>query len=82
MLLKLSSQPVGLVTHCQGSALSGRGREAMKSQQKVEYYKRAAEARRLAKRTADTAEKVDLFDVERRWLSLARDTTEEEDLVR
>ena len=50
----------------------------MKSQQQAEYYKRAAEARRLAK---ETYEKVDLFDVEKRWLSLARDP-DEEDLVR
>jgi hypothetical protein len=35
------------------------------------YYKRAAEARRLAKATSDPEEKVDLFDVEQRWLSLA-----------
>ena len=54
----------------------------MKSQQQAEYYKRAAEARRLAKETSDPAEKVDLFDVEQRWLSLARDTPDEEDLVR
>jgi hypothetical protein len=33
--------------------------------EKVEYYKRAAEAHRLDKRTVDTAEKADLFDVER-----------------
>ena len=30
----------------------------MKSQQQAEYYKRAAEARRLAKETSDPAEKV------------------------
>jgi hypothetical protein len=53
----------------------------MKSQQQAEYYKRAAEARRLAKETYDPEEKVDLFDVEKRWLSLARDP-DEEDLVR
>jgi hypothetical protein len=54
----------------------------MKSQQQAEYYKRAAEARRLAREAADPAEKVDLFEVEQRWLSLARDTGGEEDLVR
>ena len=54
----------------------------MKSQQQAEYYKRAAEARRLAKDTYDPEEKVDLFDVEQRWLSFARDTPDEEDLVR
>jgi hypothetical protein len=53
----------------------------MKSQQ-AEYYKRAAEARRLAKEAADAGEKVDLFKVERGWLSLARDAAVEEDLVR
>jgi hypothetical protein len=35
-------------------------------------YKRAAEARRLAKAALDPAQKADLFDVERGWLSLAR----------
>jgi hypothetical protein len=54
----------------------------MKNQQQAEYYKRAAEARRLAREAADPAEKVDLFEVERSWLSLARDATDEEDLVR
>jgi hypothetical protein len=53
----------------------------MKNQQKAEYYKQAAQARRLAKVTSDPAEKVDLFEVERGWLSLARDATDEEDLV-
>jgi hypothetical protein len=42
-----------------------------------EYYRRAAEARRLAKETCDPAEKVDLFAVERRWLSFARSPSEE-----
>jgi hypothetical protein len=54
----------------------------MKIQKKTEYHKRAAEARRLAKEAADPAEKVDLFEVERGWLSLARDAPDEEDLVR
>jgi hypothetical protein len=38
---------------------------------KSECLKRAAEVRRFARLSADTAEKVDLFSVERRWLSLA-----------
>jgi hypothetical protein len=54
----------------------------MKTQQQAEYYKRAAEARRLARETSDPAEKVDLFEVEQRWLLLARDAAAEEDLVR
>jgi hypothetical protein len=54
----------------------------MKNQQQAQYYKRAAEARRLAREADDPAEKVDLFKVERAWLSLARDTPDEEDLVR
>jgi hypothetical protein len=54
----------------------------MKREQEAEYYKRAAEARRLAKGTSDPAEKVDLFEVEQRWLSLARDPADEEDRVR
>jgi hypothetical protein len=49
------------------------GRLAMqeKIQDKLECLKRAAEIRRFARETADSAEKVDLFSVERRWLSLA-----------
>jgi hypothetical protein len=54
----------------------------MKSQQQAEYYKRAAEARRLAREAADPAEKADLFKVERGWLSLASASTDEEHLVR
>ena len=54
----------------------------MKNHQQAEYYKRAAEARRLARETSDPAEKVDLFEVEQRWLSLARDPADHEDLVR
>jgi hypothetical protein len=54
----------------------------MKSQQQTEYYKRAAEAHRLATEAVDPAEKVDLFKVERAWLSLARDAPDEEELVR
>jgi hypothetical protein len=42
-----------------------------KPQDKSECLKRAAEVRRFARETGDTAEKVDLFSVERRWLSLA-----------
>jgi hypothetical protein len=53
-----------------------------KNQRKAEYYKQAAQARRLAKVTSDPAEKVDFFEVERGWLSLARDATDEEDLVK
>jgi hypothetical protein len=54
----------------------------MKNHQQAEYYKRAAEARRLAKETLDPDEKVDLFKVEQGWLSLARNATDAEDLVR
>jgi hypothetical protein len=54
----------------------------MKSQQQAEYYKRAAEAHQLAREAADPKEKLDLYDVERGWLSLAGATTDEEDLVR
>jgi hypothetical protein len=79
-LQKLNLQPAGNIL--QRSEFPGCGRESMKSQQQAEYYKRAAEARRLAKETSDPVEKVDLFDVEQRWLSLARDTPDEEDLVR
>jgi PAB1-binding protein PBP1 len=72
-------QPAG--TFCNAASCPAAGGES-KSQQQPEYYKRAAEARRLAKETSDPEEKVDLFDVEKRWLSLARDTPDEEDLVR
>ena len=41
------------------------------SQDKSECLKRAAEARRLARKTVDLSEKADLFSVERRWRSLA-----------
>jgi len=45
----------------QRSELLGRtGGNPMKSQQQTEYYKRAAEARRLATEAIDPAEKVDL----------------------
>jgi len=54
----------------------------MKSKHRTEYYTRAAEARRLATEAVDPAEKVDLFKVERAWLSLARDAPDEEELVR
>jgi hypothetical protein len=54
----------------------------MKNQQQAEYYKLAAEARRLAKGTLDPDEKVDLFQVELGWLSLARDARDEEERVR
>ena len=54
----------------------------MKNQQQAEYYKLVAEARRLAKGTLDPDEKVDLFQVERGWLSLARDARDEEERVR
>jgi hypothetical protein len=40
-------------------------------QDKSECLKRAAEARRFARETRDSAEKADLFSVERRWRSLA-----------
>jgi hypothetical protein len=53
-----------------------------KTEHQSECYKRAAEARRLAKGTLDPDEKVDLFKVERGWLSLARNAADEEDLVR
>jgi hypothetical protein len=54
----------------------------MKSHQQAEYYKRAAEARRLARETSDPEVKVDLFAVEQRWLTLARENPDEEELVR
>jgi hypothetical protein len=56
-----------------------RGTTMEKKQQQLECYKRAAEARRLAKAARDPAEKVDLFDVERGWLSLARATDEKDE---
>jgi hypothetical protein len=40
-------------------------------QDKSECLKRAAEARRFARKAGDSAEKADLFSVERRWRSLA-----------
>jgi len=43
-----------------------------KEQRRLECFRRAAEAHRLAQKTRDPAEKVDLFDVERGWRSLAR----------
>ena len=52
----------------------------MKSHQQAEYYKRAAEARRLARETSDPEVKVDLFAVEQRWLALA--DADQEELVR
>jgi hypothetical protein len=64
------------------SELSGPQEGLMKNQQQAEYYKLAAEARRFAKGTLDPDEKVDLFKVERGWLSLARDPADEEELVR
>jgi hypothetical protein len=72
----------GLGTSCKRTELFGRGRDLMKSPQQAEYYRRAAEARRLAKEALDPGEKVDLFEVEQRWLALALDPPDEEDLVR
>jgi hypothetical protein len=39
--------------------------------------KRAAEARRLARKTVDSSEKADLVSVERRWRSLGEPSQEE-----
>ena len=39
----------------------------------VECYRRAEEARRMAKAALTPWEKADLVEVEQRWLSLARD---------
>jgi hypothetical protein len=47
------------------------------SQDKSECLKRAAEARRLARKTVDSSEKADLFSVERRWRSLGEPSQEE-----
>jgi hypothetical protein len=48
-----------------------------KSQDKLEFLKRAAEARRLARKSVDSSEKVDLFSIERRWRSLGEPSQEE-----
>jgi hypothetical protein len=48
-----------------------------KPQDESECLKRAAEARRFARKTGDTAEKADLFSVERRWRSLGEPPEEE-----
>jgi hypothetical protein len=48
-----------------------------KSQDKSEFLKRAAEARRLARKTVDSSEKADLFSIERRWRSLGERSQEE-----
>jgi hypothetical protein len=47
-----------------------------KFQQRLEFRQRAAEAHRIAQEARDPAEKVDIFAVERRWLSLARGADE------
>jgi hypothetical protein len=52
----------------------------MKTEQQTECYKRAAEARRLAKEASEPEVKADLFTVEQRWLALA--DADEEELVR
>jgi hypothetical protein len=66
----------------QSSELARPQEARMKNQQQAEYYRLAAEARRLAKGTLDPQEKVDLFQVERGWLSLAHDARDEEERVR
>jgi hypothetical protein len=48
-----------------------------KSQDKSEFLKRAAEARRLARKTVDSSEKADLFSIERRWRSVGESSQEE-----
>ena len=48
-----------------------------KPQDKSECLKRAAEARRFARETGDSAEKADLFAVERRWRLLGESSEEE-----
>jgi hypothetical protein len=63
-------QPAGL-KHAATQRVVRPQEDVMKSQQQAKYYKRAAEARRLAKETSDPEEKVDLFDVEQRWLVLS-----------
>jgi hypothetical protein len=37
-----------------------------------EFYRRAAEARRMADRATDRSAKADFLGIEQRWLSLAR----------
>ena len=37
-----------------------------------EFYRRAAEARRMADRATDRSAKADFLAIEQRWLSLAR----------
>jgi hypothetical protein len=41
-------------------------------EQIVEFYRRAEEARRMAKAALTPREKADLVEVEQRWMSLAR----------
>jgi hypothetical protein len=43
------------------------------AQEIVERYRRAEEARRMAKAALTPSERADLVEVEKRWLSLARD---------
>ena len=43
-----------------------------------EFYRRAAEARRMADRATDRSAKADFLAIEQRWLSLARGCYEAE----
>jgi hypothetical protein len=47
-------------------------REGLSAYEVLECYRRAAEARQIADAAATSAEKADLLEVERGWLSLAR----------
>ena len=47
-------------------------RERLSTYEVQECYRRAAEARRMGDAVATSAEKADLLEVERGWLSLAR----------
>jgi hypothetical protein len=39
----------------------------------IEFYRRAAEARRIAETAANSSERADFLAIEERWLSLVRD---------
>lgn len=60
---------VGAILRRESPQMSGK----LTVDQVQECYRRAAEARRMAEAPGVTlAERADLFDVERRWLSLAQ----------
>jgi hypothetical protein len=49
-----------------------------KSDSVVEFYLRAAEARRMAETATDPIERADFLAIEQRWLTLARESGSEE----